>query len=645
MKKPKKPRKTKRKPRYKGPPAAKGKNKKSVWLNVLPQDMLLKVKHGVNLWETLRERDVGLEGECGGLGKCGKCKIRVITAIGPPSAETAEVLSPEELKKGIRLACREKVKKNLVVSTEVYGDEVKFFQILKHGQMPIIQLDPLLDKQLANVPPPSREDPSSDLERLRKALGPEYHSLNLSYRCVSSLYEDLRNTQFEGTAVVHDRDLLAWQPRRMAARRYGLVFDIGTSTLVASLVSLLDGQGVAVVSCLNSQNRHGSNVISRIQYIKEHPRGLSQMRKYLIQDLNILIRRLLQAVHLAKEDIFIAVAAGNTTMQHILFGMNPSGIAEAPFAPVTNEAMIVRAQDVGLDLHPEAVVHIMPSKSGYIGGDLLAFVLASGSADEKDRMVLGLDFGTNGEIFLGNRDRMLTCSAAAGPALEGAKIDHGMIAKAGAIEGFRFADNGLRYQVIGNIKPKGLCGSGLVDLVALLLHHDLVDPEGLMSPMRKSQADYMASRLLRRDGREVYDFLVASPKESFGNRRIYLTQNDVRELQLAKGAIAAGVNILMEEIGVQIGDIDVVYLAGALGNYVNPFSAMRIGLIPNVDPEKIIPLGNAASTGARMVLLSRQNWNKSTEIAQFIEHVELSTHPNLFDYFVKEMSFPTENLW
>lgn len=607
--------------------------------------MWLKVKPGATLWEALRETDVNLEGECGGLGKCGKCKIRVVTAIGPPSREATELLSPEELKTGTRLACRTKIRKHLVIHTEVSDEEAEFFQILKYGQMPIIEMDPLIDKRVVSVQPPSLENPASDVDRLREALGQEYRHLKVGYRCLSSLYKDLRKTKFEGAAVLHDESLLAWQSRKMAARRYGLIFDLGTSTLVGALVSLLDGRDIAVVSRLNSQNRHGSDVISRIQYVKEHPKGLSQMRRHLVEDLNILSRRLLQVGHLEKEDIAVAVLAGNTTMQHLVLGLDPTGIAEAPFAPVITEGMIVKAHDVGVDLHPEAILYIMPSKSAYIGGDLLAFVLVSGAANEKDRLVLGLDFGTNGEIFLGNRERILTCSAAAGPALEGAKISHGMIGKAGAIEGFRCEGNRLRYQVIGNIKPKGLCGSGLVDLVALLLHHDLLDADGLLRPSNKEASHEMASRLVKRAGSELHDFIVIPAADTFDGREIRLTQNDIRELQLAKGAIAAGVKTLMKTIGVGTKDIDIIYLAGALGNYVHPLSAMRIGLIPRIDPEKIVPLGNAASTGAKMVLLSRQYWDRSAEIAQFIEHVELSTHPNLFEYFVQEMNFPTENLW
>ena len=646
MKKQKKPRKGKRKRRYQNPPSVKGRKKKFVWLNVLPADIWLKVKRGITLWEALQKTDVELEGECGGLGKCGKCKIRVITAIGPPTAETAELLTPEELEKGIRLACRTKIKKDLVIRTEVLDDEVELFQILKYGEMPIIELDPLVDKRSVAIAPPSLENPLSDVDRIREALGPEYQNLKVSHHCLASLYGDLRATNFDGTAVLHDGCLLAWEPAKMAARRYGLIFDLGTSTLVGKLVSLLEGQEVAVVSRLNSQSKHGTNVISRIQYVKEHPKdGLSYMRRLLVEDLNILTDRLLEVGRLVAKEIFVAVTAGNTTMQHFLLGLNPTGIAEAPFAPVITEGVTVRAQDVGLHLHPDAMLYVMPSKSGYIGGDLIGFMLASGAADREDRLVLGLDFGTNGEIFLGNRRKMLTCSAAAGPALEGARITHGMIGKAGAIEGVRLEDNDLRYQVIGNIKPKGLCGSGLVDLVALLLHHGLVDSEGLLRPSQERQVNAMKSRVIKRKGSEVHDFLVASSRESFDGREIYLTQNDVRELQLAKGAIAAGVKILMKTMGVDIGDIDVIYLAGALGNYINPYSAMRIGLIPRIDPEKITPLGNAASTGAKMVLLSRRCWEKSAEITHLVEHVELSSHPDFFHHFIEEMNFPGENLW
>jgi len=241
---------------------------------------------------------------------------------------------------------------------------------------------------------------------------------------------------------------------------------------------------------------------------------------------------------------------------------------------------------------------------------------------------------------------MLTCSAAAGPALEGARISHGMIARAGAIESFRFEENELFYHVIGNINPKGLCGSGLVDIVALLLHHGIVNPEGLICPPdQHKKRNSMTARVIQTQENEVHDFLVFNAEEGLEGRPIMLTQKDIRELQLAKAAIAAGIKILLKTMGAGIEDVDAIYLAGALGNYVHPLSAMRIGLLPRVNPEKIIPLGNAASTGANMILLSKRYWERSAEIAADLEHLELSGHADFFDTFIEEMNFPIEILW
>jgi uncharacterized 2Fe-2S/4Fe-4S cluster protein (DUF4445 family) len=437
--------------------------------------------------------------------------------------------------------------------------------------------------------------------------------------------------------------MIAWQPWEEGGRRYGLVFDLGTSTLVGKLISLLDGQEIAAISRLNSQSKFGANVISRLQYIKENKQGLRSLNELLVRDLNLIGRRLLEVGGLKPEDIFIGVAAGNTTMQHLLLNLDPSGIAQAPFNPVSTDGMILKAAEVGLIFHPEALLYLMPTRSGYIGGDLISAVIASGAAEQDDLMILGMDLGTNGEIFLGNRKRLLTCSAAAGPALEGAKISHGMIAKGGAIEGVTSGDEDFWYRVISNIKPKGICGSGLVDLVAVLLHCGIVDYEGLLQPVRQYAGDKLMSRVVERSG--VYDFLVASQEESFDGRPIYLTQRDVRELQLAKGAVAAGIRTLMDEMGVGVEDIDRVYLAGALGNYVHPLSAERIGLIPTVRPGIIQSLGNAASTGASMVLLSKAYWQMANELAHSIEHIELSTRVDFNDYFIESLNFPEKNLW
>jgi len=440
--------------------------KKMVWLNILPDDVWIKVRRGDTVYNALQNTEIELEKDCAGLGKCGKCKIRVITPLGKPSEETMELLDPDELERGIRLACQTKIRKNLAIYTEDKDDETELFQILKHGHMPAVELDPLVERRMATIPPPSLENSLSDVQRIREVLSPEYQDLKTTYRCLSSLYKNLRATNFDGAAIIHNNCLLEWQPRDNIGGVFGLIFDIGTSTLVGKLVNLLEGQEVAVISRFNSQRKFGSDVISRIQYIRGNPKRLLHLQKLLVRDLNSITRRLLESMGLKLSDILVAVAAGNTTMQHFLLSLDPSGIAEAPFTPVITEGMTFRSKDVGLNLHPDAMLYVMPAKSGYIGGDLIGFILSSGAAEQDDKLVLGLDLGTNSEIFLGNKNRILTCSAAAGPALEGAKISHGMIARAGAIERFRFEENDIFYNVIGNIKPKGLCGSGLVDLAA-----------------------------------------------------------------------------------------------------------------------------------------------------------------------------------
>ncbi len=620
-----------------------------VWLNVLPDDLWLRLPPGETIREALQKTDVELKGECGGLGKCGKCKVKVLSETEEPSDEEKELLDKEELERGIRLACRTKVNYDTVISTGEADTEAQYFKILTTSHhlvtryIPISRLAPLIDKRLITLSPDIQNDALSNLDSIKLELGTEYQDLKAPLHCLRTLPQRLKETGFRGTAVLHEHSLMDWQNWKQVDRRYGLVFDIGTSTVVGKLFSLVDGIEIAVTSCLNSQKKYGSDVISRLQYCMQHPRGVKSMHQLILKDLNQIIAHLLKTARLKPGDIFIAVAAGNTTMQHFLLHLSPIGIAEAPFSPVLTDGLVVNAADVGLQLHPTALLYTMPVKSGYIGGDLLSFVMTSGVAEQQDEIMLGLDLGTNGEIFLGNGKRLLTCSAAAGPALEGARITYGMIAQAGAIEGVTFKDGHLHYRVIGNIRPKGICGSGLVDLVAVLLQCGIIDHEGLIRPPRKRAAKSLSPRIVTHSG--VNDFLIASAEESYNNKPIYLTQRDVREFQLAKGAIAAGIKTLMNDIGIRVQDIHHVYLAGALGNYADPYSTMRTGLIPRVNPEIIRSLGNAASTGASLVLLAKSHWQTAAKLAQFIEHVELSYRSDFNQYFVKHMNFPKGNLW
>jgi uncharacterized 2Fe-2S/4Fe-4S cluster protein (DUF4445 family) len=620
-----------------------------LWLHVFPKDIWVPAQRGDTILDALQRADVEVDGDCGGLGKCGKCKIKILSVVRPPTKIERELLDEEEIKEGIRLACRTKITRDLAISVGEVPAEPDYIKILttshvlRHEYIPVSQLDPLVKKRPVTLPPESCDNGFSSLDCIKQGLGAEYSDLKASLPCLQVLPDKLKETGTEGRVVLHDHCLMDWQGPGNDEQGYGLVFDLGTSTLVGKLINLHDGSEVAVASRINSQNRCGADVISRLYYMKQRPGGLETLNYFIMSDLNKIIRQLLKTARLKPEDIFIAVAAGNTTMQHLLLRLSPTGIAEAPFSPVVTDGMIVDAADVGLEVNPAALLYVFPAKSGYIGGDLISFILTSGFTEQEDEIVLGLDLGTNGEIFLGNGKRLLTCSAAAGPAFEGARISSGMIAKSGAIEGARHEGGELYCRTIGNISPKGICGSGLVDLAAVLLHCGVIDHEGLIRLSPEKEYKGMNSRVIPRAG--GFDFLVASEQESFRNRPIYLTQKDVRELQLAKAAIAAGIQTLMDELGIVKEDIDRVYLAGALGNYVDRISTLRIGLLPQVNIERIKSLGNAASMGASMVLLSKKHWQMAKSVTNFIEHVELSFRSDFNKYFVEHMDFPAENIW
>jgi uncharacterized 2Fe-2S/4Fe-4S cluster protein (DUF4445 family) len=614
-----------------------------VWLNILPDQLWLKVRRGITVWEALQDTDLELPGDCGGLGKCGKCKITVISALGEPRPEEKELLEQEELARGVRLACRTTVMKDMQIDLGDPSPALEYNQILKVGHRPVFHIAPLVDHVMVASASDYGDETLSNLDRIKLALGPEYRDMEASLECLRTLPATMEQDGFVGVATIHRNRLLALQEWNEAKRRYGLVFDLGTSTLVGKLINLVDGQQIAAISCLNGQSKYGADVITRLQYVKTHPDGLQELHKLLVRDLNRIAHGLLKVGNVGANDVFVAVMAGNTTMQHLMLGLSPLGIAEAPFVPVLTDGVVVWAAQIGLRLHPEAVVYMLPMRSGYVGGDMLSVILASAAAEQDRHMVLGLDLGTNGEIFLGNSRRMLTCSTAAGPALEGARISHGMIARTGAIEGVTISDHHIEYQVISNTKPAGLCGSGLVDLVAVLLHSGIIQADGYIPAPSTEIPRFLGSRVVDRG--DVNAFLIADQDESYDGRSVFLTQKDVRELQLAKGAVAAGIQALCDEMGIGVQEIDRVCLAGALGNYVNIYSAIRIGLIPQVNPNIVVSLGNAASTGAEMVLLSKDSWHRVKELNAFVEHLELSTHGDFNRYFIDHLDFPDLNIW
>ena len=593
-------------------------------LLVLPYRRLLRVPLGETVFSALRAAGIPIPGDCGGQGRCGRCKVRFLEAAPSPTPADLRFLSEEELSAGWRLSCQHRVEHDLTLEVPTLGEvaQVK----VRSGERPIGSLRPQAVQQTLTVPPPSRDDQRADLERLRAALGEE---VEVPLSVLAKLPEVLRTGNFQITLTRVGRKVVAVEPGAQARGPYGLALDIGTSTLAAYLLDLGKGEELLAKALANPQAAFGADVLSRIGYVQEHgQKGLAELKGRLLEAIGQLVESLVGPVGLSPEEIVQAAVVGNPTMIHLFAGVDPSSIGQAPFTPVWKRGMTFQARELGLRVNPEGIVHVLPLVSGYVGADTVAAVLACG-LHRAEGLALLLDLGTNGEIVLGGRERMVACSAAAGPAFEGGRIACGMPGVEGAI--FRVELNGgVRYQVLGGGEPQGLCGTGLVDAVAALLAIGLIDPRGRLLP---GEGTPFAARI-EGEG-NTRRFWIEERK-----RPIYITQRDIRELQLAKGAIRAGVEVLLSYMGVTPEEIDRVYLAGAFGSQMRPESLVQLGLLPEELLPRIVPVGNAAGTGAKIALLDREALKEAERIAQEMEYVELSYEKAFSEQFVAQMRFP-----
>ncbi|HHX43075.1 MAG TPA: ATP-binding protein, partial [Chloroflexi bacterium] len=423
-----------------------------------------------------------------------------------------------------------------------------------------------------------------------------------------------------------------------AGRLLGIAFDIGTTTVVGYLADLDTGEQLAVASLLNPQTRYGADVVSRIDYAGRDAEALATLQREIAGALSAIMATTTAQVGAATDDIVAVTVVGNTTMQHLFLGVSPTALAQSPYIPAVTGAVCLSAEALGLAAYPDAPVWALPSIAGWVGADTVAVLLASG-AHRQDELALVIDIGTNGEMAMGSRGRMVSCSTAAGPAFEGAHLSCGMRAADGAIDSVRI-DGAVEWHTIGESAPRGVCGSGLVDLVAAMLRSGLIDATGMMQPREALVAMGQAALAERitQSGRQRA-FTLATVEEGAGGRPVVVSQRDVRELQLAKGAIRAGIEILMQELGITADDVRVIYLAGAFGNYIRPESALAIGLMPRCPQARIVPVGNAAGSGARMALLSREALAEAARLAEQVEYLELSGRPDFQDRFAEAMVF------
>lgn len=592
----------------------------------LPFDRATRVPSGTTVFSAAHWIGLPIDSTCGGRGTCGKCKVRIVHGL--TDAETADhrQLRPQEIAEGWRLSCQAHVHDDMTVEVP------QLLRVPKAATMGLgrlVILDPNVRKVYFELAEPSLHDQRSDLARLREALTEEGHDMVADVAVLRTLPQVFRDAGFKVTAVLAGDRLVAVEGGDTTGECYGVGFDVGTTTLVGTLMNLRTGMAASVLSTLNGQAPFGADVITRISHGMNGPEAITELQDAVVGTMNSILEELYRETGVRAAQTYEAVVVGNATMLHLLLGVDPSPLSMSPFTPAFMDELTVEAHEVGLRIHPHGFVQTLPALGAYVGADIVAGVLATGVVRE-DRLRVFVDVGTNGEIVLGSAQRALATAAPAGPAFEGSQIRCGMRATAGAIEGVTLGDR-VELQVIGgDVPPQGICGSGLVDAAAQLLLAGLIEPSGRLKRPADVADHPLRDRLIEVDG--VRAFLLAEG--------VYLTQKDIRELQFAKGSIATGIKVLMDILGVSARDLDEVLLGGSFGSYLNPESAKIIGLVPPVDVDRIIAVGNSAGEGAKIALLSYRERQVAFELPSRIEYVELSARPDFNDAFVEELNFP-----
>lgn len=601
-----------------------------------PRDATTRVPPGTTLFHAAAWIGQPVESTCGGRGTCGKCKVRIVSGPAPVSTADQHHLNSEEIASGWRLSCQAEVHAETVVEVPRLLGTPKTAMFGVGRQ---VLLDPNVHKVHLKLVPPELHDQRSDLQRLKEALEVEGYPLAADLQAMRIVPKALRDADFDVTAVLCGADLVAIEPGDTTDASYGAAFDLGTTTIVGTLLDLNTGAARAVASSLNAQAVHGGDVLSRISYTMGKREGLGELQRMAVLTFNTLLEDLGRQAGVPADRIYEVTIAGNATMQHLLLGLDPEPISVTPFAPVVTKGVEVRADLLGIAIHPNGRVYLFPHLGAYVGGDIVAGLLAT-AVPRGDKLRLFVDVGTNGEIALGYEKRTISTAAPAGPAFEGAEIACGMRATRGAIEGVRIGDDAVTLQTIGDAAPVGLCGSGLIDAVAQLYRRGLLDKTGRMrsaEEVRATHSEALQQRLVTLEG--VRAFILATQEET-GGAAVLLSQKDIRQLQFAKGSIATGIQVLMNEMGVSPGDLQEVLLAGAFGSYIHPDSARTIGLVPPVPLERIRAVGNAAGEGAKIALLSYREREAAEGMPLRVEYLELSGREDFNDLFMKALGFP-----
>ena len=574
------------------------------WVNFVREGKRIEVEDGESVLEAEIRAGLRPDAPCGGLGKCGKCLVKI----------DGEVVKACQ----VRAGGEPEHKEYIVETLERSGDE----KILTDGFNREVVFAPGVRMEKVVLEKAKPGEKRSDWQRLLDALaetdsGVEPERMEADLKLAGELY-GMRRDSDDWYVIYSGRRIM--ELRKEVGRRCLVAFDIGTTTIAGYLLDGEDGRTLAVESRMNPQAQYGANVIMRANYALEH--GTDVLSQCIREAVNEMLGVLAGAAGISRDDIFQVCIVGNTCMHHLFLGISPASLVHAPYTPAVSERLVLNAGDYGLDVQRKAELIMLPDIAGYVGADTCGCLLTL-RQDLKDEISLMIDIGTNGEMVLGNKERLVTCSTAAGPAFEGAKIECGMRGAAGAVDHVKFEDGKWSYTTVGDKPAVGLCGSGLIDLVAGLLDAGMLDENGVLS-----------------SGQEKPGVFVLVPKEQAGTEKgVYITQKDIGEVQLAKAAIAAGIQMLEKQLGIMEDQIDSVYIAGAFGNYMDPVSAGRIGLFPETLVRKVKPVGNAAGEGAKIALVNEREMLEMDELVRKIDFVELAASADFQDYFIDELGF------
>jgi uncharacterized 2Fe-2S/4Fe-4S cluster protein (DUF4445 family) len=576
-----------------------------------------RVLAGTTIFDAASWNGVAIDSTCGGHGTCKKCKVKVVAGHAPISSVDPRAFTIEELKNGWRLACRAETQEDLTVEVPPLQTRPKAALV---GVGRHVILRPAVQKRYVELDEATLEDQKSDLERLLAAMDDVEPRVPLDI--VRELGGTLRRANWKVTAVLADDLLIDVEAGDTSGSRHAIAFDLGTTTVVATLLDLETGLPKAVRSILNAQQPFGADVISRISAIMMDEGALAMLQTHAHETLQKLTDEVCEEGGVDPSQVYEVVVAGNQTMIQIALGIDPEPLSMAPFTVVARRLPEATAADFGVSVHRRAPAVMFPALGAYVGPDIVAGILATGITLDR-RVRLFIDVGTNSEIVLGSSAKTLATAAPAGPAFEAAQIRCGMRAADGAIEGVKIVDGDVQLTVIGDVAAVGLCGSGLVDAVAELVGAGMLD--------RSGRFVLDASDRFATIGEENVFYL---------SDEVYLSQRDVRELQFAKASIATGWGILCRDLGIEPEEISQVLLGGSFGSYLSAASAVKIGLVPKLPLVRIVSAGNVAGEGAKIAALSVTERAAANAILEEVEYVELSGRTDFNDLFIDQLSFP-----